>query len=773
MSRGSTNHRPPVLRVLSGALLWAAGAVAAAAGAGGHGFSHPPGIYENEILLEVAGASVAAELRYTTDGTIPTSRSPMWPGKLRLGALDDAPDVLSLIPTNPSQYADDGEPAAMPEAYRERFGWRPPTAPGLKAHTIRVRAFTEADGGPVATGTYLVMPETEAPLTLPVVFLTIPPEELFDFERGLYVPGIWFHYLGGWTDDLWGFPSGNYFMRGREWERGAHAVFLDASGGLLWEGGLGVRIHGGGSRTQPQKSLRLYARGEYGAEAFEAPFFGPEHRTSFRRLILRNAGQDSIDRGTLFRDGLLQGLVRHKRHLATQAFQPTAVFINGEYWGVHNLRERYDHRYMEAAFGVDRDNLDYLENDAEAEEGSAAHYRNLLDFMAMVDMERGEALAYIEQRMDVGQYLNYIAAQIYFGNYDWPGNNIAFWRDAGGSPDDPPPLDGRWRWILVDTDLGFGSWFGPELDYLALLTTPGGTDWPNPDWATFLPRRLLMNPEVRLAFVNRTEALLNTVFHEDRVIGEIDRMEAFFEPEMPRHLARWGLLGTMDDWRTNVEALRDFARRRPAYLRQEVKRFAGLEGDAKFEISIEPAGAGHIRVEDSVIRPGAPGWEGGRDAFPFLGVWHEGIPFRMEAVAEPGFRFVKWKDDPGADRVRRVTLDGHRELSAVFERVSPDEAFFGRPAETTDGRRWITTAARFEVSTFPWCYHESIGWLFAVDNTGGFRIFFSPEHGWLAESEMAAPFLFSYEAEMWLSLEGISQTASAGGDDSGVRRMRR
>ncbi|MCC5842440.1 MAG: CotH kinase family protein [Opitutales bacterium] len=760
MSSDRKHHRSPVLRLFSCALLWAGGAVAVAAGAGGPGFSHPSGIYGGEIRLEIVGGSVAGELRHTMDGTIPTSQSPGWPGMLRLDSLEEAPHAISLIPTNPSQYPDDGELVAMPEDYRERFGWRAPSGPVLTAHTIRVRAFTEEGGGPVVTGTYLVMADTEVPKKLPVVFLTIPPEELFDFEWGLYVPGIWFHYLGGWTDDLWGFPSGNYFMRGPEWERRAHAVFLDESGELLWEGDLGVRIHGGGSRTLPQKSLRLYARSQYGAEAFEAPFFGAEHRTSFQRLILRNAGQDSIDRGTLFRDGLLQGLVRHKRHLATQAFQPTVVFINGEYWGIHNLRERYDHRYMEATFGVRRRNLDYLENNAEAEEGSAAHYRNLLDFMARADMERSESLAHVERQMDVDQYLDYIATQLYFGNYDWPGNNIAFWRDSSGSPEDPPPLDGRWRWILVDTDLGFGSWFGPELDYLALLTTPGGAAWPNPDLATVVPPRRLMNNVARLEFVNRTEALLNTVFREDRVIGEIDRMEALFEPEMPRHLARWGLLGTMDDWRSNVEVLREFARRRPAYLRQEVKRFAGLGGDATFEVSIEPAGAGHIRVEDSVVRSGAPGWEGEDETFPFRGVWHESVPFRVEAVAEPGFRFAYWTDDPEADRARLVALDGHLELRAVFERIPPDEAFFGRQAETTGGHRWITTAGRFEVSAFPWCYHESIGWLFAVDNAGGFRTFFSPEHGWLSESEVDAPFFFSYEVRMWLSLEEISHGPS-------------
>lgn len=746
--RGPKRRLAPIFPVLFGVFAWVTEAVC------GPVFSHPTGIYESEVSLEVLNGPTNGVLRYTTDGTKPTHESPEWPGQLRLRSMEDVPDVLALIPTNPSQYPLDGELAAMPLSYRERFGWRAPSKRGLKAHVIRVRAFMGDGGaGPVSTGSYLVLPDDKAPLKLPVVFLAIPPDELFDFERGLYVPGIWFHYLGGWTDDLWGFPSGNYFMRGREWERRTHAVFLDESGGLLWEGDLGVRIHGGGSRTQPQKSLRLYARGEYGAEAFEAPFFGPQHRTSFRRLILRNAGQDSIDRGTLFRDGLLQGLVNHKRHLATQAFQPMVLFINGEYWGIHNLRERYDRHYMEAAFGVDSDSLDYLENNAEAQEGASAHYRNLVDFIAMVDMEREEALEYVDRRIDLRQYLDYISSQLYFGNYDWPGNNTAFWRDSSGAPDDPPPLDGRWRWILVDTDLGFGSWFGPDLDYFALLTTPGGTDWPNPDWATFLPRRLLENPGIRLAFINRTEALLNTVFRKKRVLAEIDRMETLYAPEMPRHLSRWGLLGTMDDWQANVEALREFARKRPAYLRQEVKRFAGLGSDASFEVSVEPLEAGHIQLENSVIRGGAPGWEGESDAFPFHGVWHKGIPFRVKAVAEPGFRFAYWKDDPAADPERRVALFGHLELRAVFEQVPPAEIFFGKPVETADGGRWITTGTRYEVSNFPWCYNGKLGWLLAAGGRGDFRTFFSPGHGWLAEAVGDAPYLYSYEAGAWIDLE--------------------
>ena len=51
--------------------------------------------------------------------------------------------------------------------------------------------------------------------------------------------------------------------------------------------------------------------------------------------------------------------------------------------------------------------------------------------------------------MDVDQYIDYQAAEIYMANADWPSSNIKFWRSSTG--------DNRWRWVVFDTDLGFNG----------------------------------------------------------------------------------------------------------------------------------------------------------------------------------------------------------------------------------------------------------------------------------------------------------------------------
>lgn len=328
--------------------------------------NYSSGVYESPITLTAINMAPGSTLRYTIDGSEPVEDSAEWPGYLLLENRSEDPDVISLIPTNPSAFLRDGDLDPMPLDKRESFGWRAPAGSGEKLHVIRVRTFKEdVEPSPVATASFLIRKNGKPHYRFPLVSIAVNAEDLFDFERGIYTAGIWFLHGGGWGEDRWGFPWGNYYLSGREFELGGHWTFLEPDGGLLWEGGMGMRIHGGGSRSLPQKSLRLYARNQYGGNRFEAPFFGEDHRSSFRRLILRNAGQDSMESGTMFRDGLMQSLVQHKEHLATQAFRPTVVFINGEYWGIHNLRERYDRHYLGSTFGADPDNVDYLEGNAE------------------------------------------------------------------------------------------------------------------------------------------------------------------------------------------------------------------------------------------------------------------------------------------------------------------------------------------------------------------------------------------------------------------------
>src|SRR5699024_1545438 len=130
----------------------------------------------------------------------------------------------------------------------------------------------------------------------------------------------------------------------------------------------GLRIHGGTSRGASQKSLRLYAKSEYDNEdSFNYEFFNDlktknsnQNMTSFKRLLLRNSGNDRTQ--TMFNDGLIQNLISTLNTVDTQAYQPSIVFINGEYYGIQNIRERMDEYYLADHYGLKLDEVAILKN---------------------------------------------------------------------------------------------------------------------------------------------------------------------------------------------------------------------------------------------------------------------------------------------------------------------------------------------------------------------------------------------------------------------------
>jgi hypothetical protein len=218
-------------------------------------FSIQPGFYDSPLLLELHHDDPEATIYYTTDGSVPDTTSFRYEGPVGLDHRGEDPDVFSLIRTTP------------PEGEDREYGWFPPKVPVDKGHTIRAIAVKPGFlASQPATGTWFPGLEQQE---LPVLSLTAPAHSLFDSEYGIYVPGALYDSLG-FGDDVWGRPHANYFQRGEEWEREASIEWFD-DGRQIFQQDIGVRIHGGGSRVLPQKSLRLYARSDYGQTHFPAP----------------------------------------------------------------------------------------------------------------------------------------------------------------------------------------------------------------------------------------------------------------------------------------------------------------------------------------------------------------------------------------------------------------------------------------------------------------------------------------------------------------------
>jgi len=600
-------------------------------------FSREGGFYTADFNLRLSGGP-GTRIRYTLDGSEPDSTSPIADGPIRITDRTPEPNGISTIPTSPPEI-----PLIL------GYKWHPPQGQVFKGTVVRARAFRHGyKPSPVATHTFFV-DSSGGRYHLPVVSLSTDSLHLFDYETGIYVPGKYYD-LGGPEDD----PKkdephlfGNYVQRGHEWERPAAFELFDEQGQRVFAQSIGVRIHGGRSRSLPLKSLRLYARSEYGESRFNHPIFPDLPYRDYNRLILRNSGQDFFARSTMFRDGFMQTLISGL-NLDTQAYRPAVVFLNGEYWGIMNFRERYDEDYLARTWGVDPDNVDLLQNNMDPKAGDSLHYSAMMDFIREHDPADPAVFNQIRTMMDIDNYLDYIIAKMIIRNVDWPGNNIEYWRvRTEWNPDAPPGHDGRWRWMVVDTDAGFGllnPWRVASFDMMRHMTNEKFDGFSNDPWSTVLIRRLLRNEEFRTEFIRRSADYLNTLFLPEHVIGLIDRFEDLLEPVIEEHILRWGQIESKSQWHFNVERMRDFAKRRPGYVREHLKEYFGLEGMFRLEVDVSAMHKGRVKVNQVIIDEQTPGTAGRESPWPWAGTYFREIPADLQAKPYRGYRFSHWEE---------------------------------------------------------------------------------------------------------------------------------
>ncbi|MCY1030760.1 CotH kinase family protein [Corallococcus sp. BB11-1] len=509
-------------------------------------FDARPGLYHPETLLALPTAR-GVRTYFTRDGSTPTPASPLYTGPIALFARASPPVTWAFVPTTPA--------TAL-----EGLRWGAPQEEVPQASVVRFRQYVGAEPvGPVRTRTFLI---GRAPYTLPVLSLVTDAANFFASDLGIYVPGLVFEAS---PEEPW---VGNYTQDGKAWERPVHVEWFETTGARVLAQDAGVRIHGSGSAVLPQKGLRLYAREEYGPKTFAGPVFPGSSVTDFTRLLVRASGQDQGQ--ARLRDCALQGLLAQTR-LALQACRPTLVFLDGEYWGLHELRERYDEYYLASHHGVDRKKVVILERDGEldvGEDGDAQPYLELLDYVRTHDLAVPEHYAHVEARIDVEDFIDYQVAQLYLGNQDWPQNNVKFWRLRTGAPEAPHGKDGRWRWLVYDLDYALRP--EPAFDSLGRVLED-----PSLESSTVLLRRLLQSPGFKARFVERFLWHLEHTFAPERVVAYVDAVAEQLAPEMPAHVARWLQPASVEGWRVNVEELRETARQRPAFMRQYLARYLG------------------------------------------------------------------------------------------------------------------------------------------------------------------------------------------------------
>ncbi len=591
-----------------------------------------PGIYNSEIRLEFSLENMTdsqdMQLKYTLDGSDPNPSSLTY----QEGIIIDRTDDLPLRYVNiPATFAD------IP---------RTPTGDVSKGQVVKAQYFSgDLALGHMFTGTYYVWDQGSDRYAFDVVSLTTDPDHLFNEETGIYVVGK--KYLERAPRNPDGGTPANYNQRGPEWERPAHVEFFDSQGDQVFSQDIGIRLFGGWSRANEKKSFKLLARDEYGQPTMDYDFFEGltdsqgERIDSFKRLLFRSGGND-FDQA-LFRDlmidSLVEGLVDY------QAYKQVILFINGEYYGIYHLREHLDEHYLESHYNIPEDQVSiitYLPDGLENYYGSEEDFQSFKDFLSYVknhDLTIDEHFKYVEDRLDLANLMDYYITNLYIANSDWPGNNSKIWRYTGQVDESTP--DGRYRFLMYDTEFSFGMYEGSGKNafdsFSMLLDTPGNA-WPNPGWSINLFQQLMENESFKEDFAMRFADLMNSRFHKDRVIGQIEYFEDLYEPEMEEYIERyhfWAIHDTQE-WKTSiVYGLKSFAEKRSMYLMTYAKRHLDL-GPIK-TLKISDFKGGTIRVNDSYYLKDL------EDLFTLK--YYEGQILGLKAIPEKGYKFAGWETE--------------------------------------------------------------------------------------------------------------------------------
>lgn len=416
----------------------------------------------------------------------------------------------------------------------------------------------------VASNTYFFGTDKKSPYTFPIVSLAFNPDDLFDYEKGIYVAGNSFdNYRLSSNESTALCTPGNYSNRSSFWEKDASFEFFENSSQKINQTITG-RIHGGCSRSFPYKSFKLFSEDSFD----KYDLIRKERTTNQASVVLRNSGNDY--NRTLFKDVFIHQMVKTMK-IPIQEFRPAVAYINGEYWGIHNLRDRVDNDYLNKAYGVDKNNVDMIkivfDGPEEVEYGDDWAFNELKTFFQSNNFSDAANFEKAQLLMDVDNFIDYQIAHIFVGNIDWPQNNVRLWR-VKTAKTKAAPEDGKWRWVFFDADRSLGETVN--------VTHNNLTDAINrPD--NYIFNKLLQNQTFKSKFVSRFAELLDKNFKYENSSKIYLDIKKLYEPEIETHIKRWNIIPSKAQWEQNCQEVLDYLRLRPDVIKNQLKEQFGVE----------------------------------------------------------------------------------------------------------------------------------------------------------------------------------------------------
>ena len=545
---------------------------------------------------------------------------------------------------------------------------------------VRCSEFVEGVPADTTTQTYFI----NESVSMPVVAITVNHHDMFDSTDGLYATGN--ISSGGGFGGGFGFGMGggnnvsddnnpkctepckgaNFWS---DKELPAHVEFFEngsASKTKNWEIDAGISIIGNWSRYKPKKSVAIKMDNDiYGDKILKYSLFKtrPEAK-KIKSFNLRNNGNrfwtDYI--GDAMMTSLLEGT-----DVDYQRSRQVVVFYNGEYFGIHDMRERLNRHFVETNYGIDAKSINMInikgtELEASGTNGSSVtEYQQLYSEISSTKYsgENNKNYEKLKTKLNINSFAQYMFAEMYFHNGDWPTNNVRAW-GGNGYP---------FKFVAFDTDHGFGftpgiSGFDVENQNMftwVLGNSSGGGLWGGMGGgATAGPgtmlKKLLDNPDFKRLFINNACILLNSYLTYEKVQKTVQNMMATIpSSEQSRDEERWPRTQTNFTWNPSGSNLIAYAKNRSETIKKEMADYFNLEDEVS--VTIAANGNGSVQVDGMKL-----------PSKTYQCKFFSNNELLLTAIAEGGAVFVGWSDG-NTENPRKVNLGSESEpkFTAVFK----------------------------------------------------------------------------------------------------------
>lgn len=458
-------------------------------------------------------------------------------------------------------------------------------------------------------------------------------------------------------DNLYG-PSGIFDNWWTDWERAAYVEYFDSTHQIIFSQNAGIQVDGGagGSRSHPQHSFRIELDdGVLGAGPIDYPLIpNRPNRTKYSKFYLRNGSNQYLS--FPHKDATQVECMAGETNNYYAAWRPVSVYINGAYFGLYELREKFDLEYFETIEEAEPETIDLLSQSywyggaLRAVEGNVDSFYVSYGNFLQLNISDTSYWTMADQYFDLTWYTDYIIGETWMGNTDWPWNNIKIYRSD--------KTDFRWRFCLIDLELAFmpGGWTDCYQDHIQYMFSQSPSIPCINIWL-----RSIQNERFRYYFINRFADIMNTTYMFNRLSAINGNFYDLMVTEMPNEYQRWGdpnnIEQQMQNFYDNHLTFQDQFFQRNAQVRNHIQSNFFLPNQVNVTLDVYPEDAGKVKI--STITP---------ESYPWQGIYFNGIPVRIEAIPNEGYYFLNWAENSLiTDTLNPVFLDVLNLESVVFK----------------------------------------------------------------------------------------------------------